>query len=250
MVKTFIIGDIHGCIVEFKELIEMIRSSSPTGRIVCLGDFMDKGPDGAACVRFARESGLESVLGNHEERHLRWRKHEVNRAITGKKNPMKHMSEHDQENNKLLSDEDIEWLSNLPVSIDLGDNWIAAHAGFLPGIQVADQHPNDVIRTRWVSAEGKMIANDYSKPELILTPPPGASHWTSVWTGPQNVVYGHEAFSLSTPKMVVHNGIQTWGIDTGAVHGGRLTALVLPTFELIQVMAKQKYREVLVPIDP
>lgn len=248
MGKVYVVGDVHGCIDEFKELIDTIGASSDD-RIVCLGDFMDKGPDGAACVKFARQSGLESVMGNHEERHIRWRKHELARAKTGKKNPMKHMSEQDQGNHKILDDEDMAWITGLPTTIDLGNGWVAAHAGFLPNISVADQHPNDVMRVRWVK-DGKFLANDYSKPELILEQPEGATYWATQWTGPEHVVYGHEPFSLSTPKLTIHAGVQTWGIDTGVVHGGRLTALVLPTLELVQIPARRKYCEVLVPIAP
>jgi hypothetical protein len=250
MSRTAIIGDIHGCIVEFKELIDRL-ALQPGDRVVCLGDFMDKGPYPAECVRYARLMGFESVISNHEERHLRWRQHEALCRVTGKKNPMRAMTEEDAAANAALSDEDIAWLTNLPVTIDLGDNWVAVHGGFLPEVSVADQHPNDVIRMRWVGRrDGRWgaIATDYSTPETLMAVPENGYHWTEVWDGYENVVYGHEAFSLSKPKVTRIEGVQTWGIDTGAAHGGHLTALILPTLEVVQVKAKAKYCEVVVPI--
>jgi hypothetical protein len=250
--KTVVLGDIHGCLREFEELIDRL-DLTPSDRVVCLGDFMDKGPFPAECVRLARECGFESVLANHEERHIRWHKHEEAFLATGKKNPMRPMLPEDAAANAALSPEDWVWLERLPTTIDLGDNWVAVHGGFLPHKTVGEHLPSEAIRMRWVRPKDdgsgwETRATDYSSAETIMASPEGASHWADVWPGPQNVVYGHEAFSLTRPKVTSRNGVQTWGIDTGAAHGGHLTALVLPTMELIQVKSKANYCQVLVPI--
>jgi hypothetical protein len=251
--RTIAIGDIHGCIREFEELIDRLALTS-SDRVVCLGDFMDKGPYPAECVRFARESGFDSVLGNHEERHIRWRRHEDARIATGKKNPMRPMVPEDEAANNALSAEDWAWLKDLPAHIDLGDNWVAVHGGFLPDVPIAQQHFNDVLRIRWVSRTEKgsyaTVATDYTSAETIMKGPENGAHWADLWKGPQNVVYGHEAFSLTKPKVTTYNGIQTWGIDTGAAHNGHLTALILPTMEIVQVKAHADYCKLLVPIPP
>lgn len=248
MPRTIAIGDIHGCLDEFRELIGRVGPVEGD-RVVCLGDFMDKGPFAAECVAFARQNGFESIMGNHEEKHLRWRKHEDTRAAAlaadpkrqVKKNPMRPLREQDQAANRRLTEEDVAWLSSLPTTIELMPGWVAVHGGFDPAKTIPDQDPSTVMRARWFSAEGKHVALDYDKPETLKGPPPGGYHWTDRWPGPESVVFGHEAFDLNAPLVVDRGSHQCWGIDTGCVHGGHLTALILPTFEVVQVRARRVY---------
>lgn len=73
---TVLVGDIHGCLEEFNELLKSIQYDSRTMRLIALGDLMDRGPDQAGCVRRVRELNIECVKGNHEDKHIRWFKHE------------------------------------------------------------------------------------------------------------------------------------------------------------------------------
>ena len=51
--------------------------------------------------------------------------------------------------------------------------------------------------------------------------------WTNFWKGPERIIFGHSV--LDRPLRT------TWavGVDTGAVYGRGLTALVLPSWELV-----------------
>ncbi len=112
--RFIFIGDIHGCIDEFQELVRLV-DVRPEDRVCCLGDFMDKGPDPAGCVRFARESGFLSVLGNHEDKHLKWRRNEARAKADPKyTNKMQPFSAEKAAQNAALSDEDVAWLETLP----------------------------------------------------------------------------------------------------------------------------------------
>lgn len=226
--RTVVIGDVHGCIDEFRALVDM---AGPGDRIIQLGDLMDRGPAPAACVRFARERGIEVVLGNHDEKHLRWRRHEYVRQSNGKANPIRWMPPAAQEQNWLLSDDDIEWLKNLPVFIDLG-NWLAVHAGFEPGRPLDKQDPKVVIRVRYVAEETKMMVSVATDPadEAAVErayagrdQPPKSVWWHEVWDG-KNVVFGH-AVQGREAKWLGKTGSVCIGIDTGCCYGGRLTAL-------------------------
>jgi len=247
--RTIYIGDIHGCIQEFTELyVKLCVKESDT--VICLGDFMDKGPSPAACVEFARVNGLMSILGNHEERHLRWRRHwERSQADSAYINPMtRPFSPQDEQANLSLGSRNLEWIKTLPVVLKPRFDWVAVHGGLMPRIPLRRQPEDKIMRLRWVNAEGGYIPLDYSD----LSQPVGASHWAEVYDGPYNVVYGHEAHSLSTPRIDVRpQGVTCYGIDTGVVYGGRLTALIVsdsPSVDFVQVQAKTRYMEPHIPI--
>lgn len=247
--RVILIGDIHGCIDEFRELVDRLELVS-SDRVICLADFMDKGPSPAEVVRFARESGFEAVLGNHEEKHIRWRRHEDRRrANPAYVNPMRPMGPRASAQNELLSEEDVDWLSALPIFLRFAPGWVAVHGGLLPGSPVEQQDKDDIIRARWLDSEGEPVPTDYDKPGR----PEGAFHWTEVYDGKDHVVTGHESHSLSSPLVVRRpGGSVCYGIDTGCVHGGRLTALVLSgtIVDFVQVQARRVYDEPHCPIPP
>ncbi len=66
----FAIGDIHGCNLALKALIEAI-DPQPGDTIVTLGDYVDYGPDSRSVIyqliRLTRRCRLVPLLGNHEE---------------------------------------------------------------------------------------------------------------------------------------------------------------------------------------
>lgn len=251
MSRVFAVGDIHGCLEEFDELLKLCEFKKGTDRLVLVGDLMDRGPDPVGVVRRARELEATCLLGNHEEKHLRWRKHEKKVAATpGYKNPMRRMRSPDADAHEKLSDDDFTWLAALPLTINLGQigsqvgDWIVVHAGFEPCLPLAEQRPDKLLRVRYVNADGKMVPinNDTDQPE-------GTVRWASVWKGEHHVVYGHHATSLKKPQMDVYldeTGRQWWryGIDTGCCFGGRLTAIDLATCDYVQVAAKHRYAEV------
>ncbi len=50
MPKTYIIGDVHGCIDEFQELIQHLAPASDD-QLIFIGDLIDRGPNSPAVVR-------------------------------------------------------------------------------------------------------------------------------------------------------------------------------------------------------
>lgn len=253
MPRTVVIGDIHGMLAELRELLDAAKVWRGD-RVVFLGDLIDKGPEGPEVVSFVRRAGYECVLGNHEEKALRWLKHEevrlakiaANPKQQAPANPMKPWGG-SEDAWRVLSPEDVEWLRTLPMTIDLGGNMVAVHAGFLPRTPIAKQHKNDMCRMRWIDpVKNKMVSMDKS-PDGIATPE-GSRFWMELWDGQEGVVYGHVVHTLDAPRVDVRpGGPRTWcyGIDTGGVHGGKLTALVLRDEtadpEIVQVDAKRTY---------
>lgn len=240
--QTVVIGDIHGCLDEFVELVD--KCVRPGDRVICLGDFLDKGPDPVGCVQYARARGFEAVLGNHEEWHLRWRKHEDRRRNNPDYvNPMKPHNPEDSEQNAALLQEDIDWLWSLHRYIVVG-SWVVVHGGLMPGVPLEKQDLGRILRLRWLNEDGDHVPVDYDQP-----PRTDVHHWSDDYDGPLNVVYGHEAFSLSEPWINTRpHGVRCVGIDTGVVHGGRLTAMILEEDRFVQVQARKVYHPAMFPI--
>ena len=101
------------------------------------------------------------------------------------------------------------------------------HAGLLPGIPLEDQDPDGLFNMRSITPSGK-----WSKKIEAGVP------WASKWTGPERVVFGHDAV----------RGLQQYpralGLDTGCVYGKRLTGLLLPADALISVPAHKVWAPV------
>jgi hypothetical protein len=67
--KTIIVGDIHGCLNEFQQLLKECNYIQGYDDVVLVGDLVNKGPQSAEVVKFARSISALCVRGNHDE-HL------------------------------------------------------------------------------------------------------------------------------------------------------------------------------------
>jgi hypothetical protein len=235
VVRTIVIGDVHGCLEELDELLLRLQHRKGADRLVLAGDLVDRGPDPVGVVRRARELGALGVLGNHEEKLLRWRKHEaLVRSRPGYKNPMEAVSPERRRQHEALDALDLDYLAALPVYLRLDARWLVVHGGFLPGRPIEKQKPTMIVRVRRVDAAGAFVGLGDEGPDSVP--------WATRWPGPESVVYGHEVHDLANPRRdEPRPGVVCHGIDTGCCFGGRLTALVLPAEELVQVPARRAY---------
>jgi bis(5'-nucleosyl)-tetraphosphatase (symmetrical) len=229
--RTIIIGDIHGCIDEFNELIKTLSYDKKSDRLILLGDLIDRGPDSVAVVRRARELDLECVMGNHEHKFMKWFK------SSGSKNDVYDRRPHYTE----FSDEDINYIARMDSYIKVGDT-IIVHAGLRPGISLGNQSRDDLYYLRYIDDDKKFIS--LKKINRLGKEATGAHFWTEFWYGPESVVYGHNVHSYENPLIEeVQPGVTCYGLDTGCCFGGRLTAMVLETKQIVQVQAKRTYYE-------
>ncbi len=248
--RTAVIGDVHGCLTELRALVAEF-APQPSDQVVFVGDLLDKGPFPAETVAYVRSLGARMVLGNHEEKHLRWRQHEDRRRNDSKYvNPMQPLHQDAIKANEALTKEDIAWLQGLPTFLEVQPGWVVVHGGLFS--RSLEEHRLDkrlgekCRRLRWLDSEGEHVSVLYDKdgrPESLS----GVQHWAEVYDGRYNVVYGHEAHDFAHPR-IDHKpqGTACYGIDTGVVHGGHLTALVLEPgkpVEFLQVSAREVYQE-------
>ncbi len=211
--RTLIIGDVHGCIDELRELLRKL-SPQPGDDILFIGDLVNKGPDSAAVWRQYRHLGARAVIGNHERALLemaagRWPRGSLYKRMR---------REFGADFEALLAD-----LQTWPYLIETAD-YIAVHAGFRPDRPPAATDEEDLCTLRtW---RGEKNAGRAARP------------WFEDYTGQKLVVFGHWAAlrGVVRPNVI--------GLDTGCVYGGLLTALELPSRRLISVAAKRVYEEI------
>ena len=143
--KTCVIGDIHGTLHEFQEILQLLDYKSSHVRIILLGDLIDRGKYSAECVKLARELNITSVKGNHEQKFLKWYRSQGSRVDV-----------YDSKNYySQLSDADITYITNMPSYIEL-DKTIIVHAGLKPGIPLNKQRDDDLLYLRYTDDKTKI----------------------------------------------------------------------------------------------
>ncbi len=236
MSRLIVIGDVHGCLDELDNLVQTL-SVGPEDRVIMVGDLIDRGPDPVGVVRRVRERGWECVIGNHEDRALRWLRNESMRRDSGRPNGMRSPFPNRLREWEALSGEDLAWLWKLPPTI-AANGWVVVHAGLESCAPLAEQEYDQLLRLRFVDRDGRHVNMDPDRMEQ----PEGTAFWAEAWRG-ENVMYGHSVFD--EVRFDTNGGTRCVGLDTGCVYGGKLSAAVLDTqslsLEIVQVQAAKEY---------
>jgi hypothetical protein len=67
--RVIIVGDVHGCVVELRALLQKLSFDSKLDYLCFVGDLVGKGPSSLEVVEFVRSlDGAMVVRGNHEQR--------------------------------------------------------------------------------------------------------------------------------------------------------------------------------------
>lgn len=222
--RIYAIGDIHGCLDELLAVHERIRADlrdrpCVDWRIIHLGDYVDRGPDikgvVSELIRLVQDRKTYALLGNHDQWFIEflvdpatdgfnaWTTYggaETIKAYGGSLNSevTDDLMGRQALRETLLNsvpEAHLRFLSTLPHSLRFG-SYLFVHAGVRPGVPLDRQSTHDLI---WIR-----------EPFLSSTRDLGAV-----------VVHGHTVVLNVVAKA---NRI---GIDTGAVHGGTLSCLVL-----------------------
>ena len=216
----FFIGDVHGCALEFLELIEKILERDPKADIYSVGDLINKGPDTVGVLEIAKEFNVKPILGNHEAWFLR----------LVKKPPSK-LREKDEILLGCFKGKEkkwAKWLGTWPYYRDLGDI-LVVHAGIDPRFEILDEMNRKVITTiRTWDGNGENLNNQGYDPPWFDTLE--AMEWK------QTIVFGHWAQMGLVKK---HNCI---GLDSGCVYGRELTAWCAEEDNFLRVKAKKMWR--------
>ena len=230
MHKTLIIGDVHGCIDELLELMQQLAPSA-NDHIIFIGDLIDRGPDSIGVLRqvvqWSKHFHVQLVLGNHEEKFLRYLHH-----INDSSGFEKEMKGIDKFPDLLsgLNDDELLFLQHAHYSLHLPDlNVLLVHAGVMPRLAIPlpasyrynmdlSAHQKKTLgllnKTRYLNSVGEFTVLKQESPEDLF--------WAEMYDGQWGHIYfGHQPFFQPEPKRFLH----ATGIDTGCVFGGWLSAV-------------------------
>uniref|UniRef100_A0AAU1ZU08 Polynucleotide kinase-phosphatase n=1 Tax=Streptomyces sp. NBC_00093 TaxID=2975649 RepID=A0AAU1ZU08_9ACTN len=233
-----IIGDIHGCAAELESLLGKLGYEDgvhPAGRTaVFVGDLVDRGPDSPGVLRrvmsMVGTGNALCVPGNHENkygRHLKGRKVQHTHGLA------ETIGQMEEESDEFRS-QVREFIDGLVSHYVLdGGRLVVCHAG-LP--EKYHGRTSGRVRSHALYGETTGETDEFGLP--VRYP------WAEDYRGRAAVVYGH------TPVPEASWLNNTICLDTGAVFGGKLTALRWPERELVDVPAEQVWYEPVRPLRP
>lgn len=122
---VLVVGDVHGCLDELKQLLTLHRGGDDVP-VVFVGDLVNKGPKSAECVAFIRAlPRAYSVRGNHDDEALR--------AVLSAASPSASALPARYSWTRSLRPADTAWLAALPYSLSLPAlDVVVVHAGLGP----------------------------------------------------------------------------------------------------------------------
>ncbi|WP_232699459.1 metallophosphoesterase family protein [Brevibacillus daliensis] len=247
MKRILAISDIHGELAKMEEVLKKAAYNPDSDQLILLGDYVDRGPDSRgviAKVRSLVQDGAIALKGNHDEMMSkalfiandfwigRWKRNGYQATVDCYQFelPMLDLEKEATEEvpypplpdrNDLstartfeLSDqlrEDAEFLDSLPLFHEM-ESYIFVHAGIHPTNSLADTLEDEML---WIRGE-----------------------FHQGYQGEKTVIFGH----TSTYTMHQDGSYKVYfgenniiGIDGGAVYGGLLHCLELPSKKVYSV---------------
>ena len=214
MHRTVVIGDIHGCLDSLNNLLELILPKADT--LIFLGDYVNRGPDSQGVVERLlalqkHHPRLITLKGNHDfmfQQYFDGQESSLFLRVGGKETLASYGILHSvSEPLPLLPATHIQFFRNLPLFFE-DQHALYVHAGLEPNRHITLQRPQWCLwaREKFINASFQL-----GKP----------------------IIFGHTVF----PRPYILD--DKIGIDTGAVYGGQLTALILPDMEYISVSGEK-----------
>ena len=150
---TFAIGDIHGCFAQLEEMLGQIEAQAPSGHVVFIGDYIDRGPESKKVVDLVmagpRRPGWRWTMlkGNHEDMLVRAYRHRGDDGSLWIDNGGRETLE---SFGGSVPEEVIRWCAELPV-IHVDEHRIFVHAGVDEALPLERQHERELIWKRYSS---------------------------------------------------------------------------------------------------
>lgn len=213
--RTFVVGDIHGCVEEIQVLLDGLAPGSRDS-VIFLGDYVDRGPSSSAVIdRLVRlrSEGPRCVFlrGNHEDMFLAYMGlgglYGDAFLVNGGRPTLRSYHLEDCAPSELaqrIPPAHREFLLQLR-SYEVAGDFLCVHAGINPLRPLEQQSAEDLL---WIRDE--FIRNRHGLPYTVL--------------------FGH------TPQREVLLDLPyKIGLDTGLVYANKLSCLELASADLFQV---------------
>jgi serine/threonine protein phosphatase 1 len=217
--KYFCIGDIHGMLLPLQKVLADIKLVSSRGDMVIFcGDYIDRGDDSFEVVEtLVRYSSIQTtifLMGNHEvmlRDYLRGGSEEQYLYyMNGGQATIRSYSEQlgsfyiPETHRKVLFSDQYYYET---------DSFVAVHAGFDP--ETGASPKNDPYDMVWIRETFFKTDKKWNK----------------------TIVFGHtptQYMGKPLGEVYFDKEKNIFGIDTGAVYGGKLTCLIMPDKKIIQ----------------
>ena len=217
---TYAIGDIHGCADLLDALLARIEAHAAgrAHRLVCLGDYIDRGPDSAGVLRtisrlhWSDPERVACLMGNHEAMLLSALTTPGADELWLRNGGAETLASFGVDEAAAIPGDVLDWIEALPTMHADAERWYV-HAGFRPG---TDPGASDAQDRLWIREPFLSEDCDFGR----------------------HVVHGHTPQHSGAPD---RRRFRT-NLDTAAVYGAALTAGVFsdaqgPALEFLQVRA-------------
>lgn len=237
--KLDIIGDIHGCFAEFKELTLEMNYDWSSGypvhsngrKLAFVGDLTDRGPQSLAVIdvvyNLAAKDMALYVPGNHCNKLYRYFLGNKVQITHGLETTVDEYEELDSKERMEIRQKFMKLYEQAPLYHVLDSKrLVIAHAGIR----------EDYIGNHSSKVKSFVLYGDITG-EKNPDGTPVRRDWAKQYEGKAAIVYGH------TPVKEVRKIKNTYNIDTGAVFGNKLTALRYPEMEILSVPSSMPFVE-------
>ena len=232
--KIAILGDIHGCAETLKKLLKALPDDIE--QIYSVGDLVDRGPDSKGVVQLCMDNNVKAVRGNHEDMFLDFldgvgeydnglfemnggRETIISYGGTCIRTPDFYGDQYTS--SVTIPDDHRAYIDSFPHFIET-DDFILTHAGI---------HP---MRATGEHGVGKWDdGSDKSNKDLMW-------NRNEIAVLPKLQLVGHNPV-VEVEYVTTGGALAAINIDTccGKMNPSKLTALIMPTREIIQVICEE-----------
>ena len=216
--RTIVIGDIHGCDDQLRNILKKLDPDPENDMLILLGDLFDRGPDSWEVFQTVKELeesfGERFVLlrGNHEDHLLRKKMSFMDNLVwirVGKNDTVKSFRSHGQK-----MEDTIPWLTEHTKMYYKSDRFQCVHAG----VKIEPLEANDNYTL--IHDHSVVVRNKYSGPLTIVG---HIALEKPAWFAGD----GKTAESLEYGRRRHLPGHGVICIDSGCGKDGKLTAMVI-----------------------
>lgn len=216
--QTLLVGDVHGCVEELMLLLERAKQTSHIDKVILLGDLINKGPYSFEVLTLAKKENFICLMGNHELNFLNKFANNNHAALSPELKLMV------TEMGPRIND----WVAYIQQFLPYfeTDTFFAVHAGIRPDMPPHQTRIDELCNIRRWDGKGNDLQSEHLPP------------WYYFYKELKPIIFGHWA----KQGLIIKNNII--GLDSGCVYGKKLSAVLMPSRQLLQVDAKRVYQTI------